>query len=213
MKFFRLRLAFYGAMLALLFAPILGQTIFANDITNQENSGLEIVYDDGSSGLARIPIPEGVDEDDGDDDGTSLLAPRLPDLRVYSTWTSYTNQLCNNNMTYYAWLDRKQIYLYVSFKVVGKQAKAKINWIVNKTGTGALVLNETTDFKDPVSGSFTLDPRFWYFAWYHPEGPNENLIKAKGMYKYVAKVTVLDSDCNPIKTKRAYSRFWVVREK
>ncbi len=200
MIFFRPKTVALGLVASLLVFGQVTTTIYAKHPPDMRKA--EVVYDNGTFGLARVPrdrdkanaggiprkpLPKNMTQNKKmpgksvmphvAKPGTPHLTRPLPSyqddtylgdpntISVYSAYTSYTGNLNRRGDTNWPTLQGDSVYLYVAFHV-DVETEVLIQWTI------------TTYSGDPASyvigwdfGGQTISPDYWYFAWFHPDGP------------------------------------------
>lgn len=156
MKWLRAKL-YGGLLLSAIAILILAQTSFAGN-------KVEVVYDDGTCGLARIKMSAKEKAQLRKELRSEALnfSPN-PKVQMYSAFTSekVPAEYSSEDITYFAWLDKNNAYLIGAFTVTGGTSLVKVHWLVDNNE------KSQTIFDDPEEPDGTeLSPYYWYFAWY-----------------------------------------------
>lgn len=205
MKIFNFNKGLYGLVLLLAaFLVFLGQTSFARDV--QEKSPFEIIQNNGKFGVARVSIenvknkalknlfsPKKSDGEDTND---------VPKIIPYAAYTSYTADFGND--TYWPWVNPDKAFLFVAFKV-NDSIKVDVRWNIDLIKGKDSRTEILEGLGDSETGE-SLDPDYWYFAWWNPEQP-----LSEGLYRYDAMVKPTTSQ-NWSKNLKVSCRFEVTNE-
>ncbi|HEY4481880.1 MAG TPA: hypothetical protein VI489_03420, partial [Candidatus Brocadiaceae bacterium] len=172
----------------------------------QEKSPFEIIQNNGKFGVARVSI-ENIrnkalrnlfvsKKSDGEDPNDT------PKIIPYAAYTSYTADFGND--TYWPWVNPDKAFLFVAFKVKDN-IKVDVRWnigLINGNDRRTEILEALGDSETGES----LDPDYWYFAWWNPEQP-----LSEGLYKYDAMVKPTTSN-KWNRNSRVSCRFEVTEE-
>ncbi|MBM3437165.1 MAG: hypothetical protein FJY07_13225, partial [Bacteroidetes bacterium] len=192
MKWFRVRL-YGGLLLSAIAMLILAQTSFAGN-------KVEVVYDDGTYGLARIKMSAKEKAQVRKElRSEALIAAPKPKIQMYSAFTSdkVPSEHSSEDITYFAWLDKNNAYLIGAFTVTGGTSLVKVHWLVDNDE------KSNTIFDDPEEPDGTaLSPYYWYFAWYKADagdftGPSKlhDLTVKVGIWNGSTETNQKSDDC------------------
>lgn len=165
MKKFLFKNGLYGLFLSLIAVLILGHASFAVDFGDiQRYTKVKIIQDNGEFGLARVKFVGKT----GREFKKMLesVADSTKPIDVYAAYTSYQANTNPFENVYWPWVFPNQAFLFVAFKTNKSNQQVTITWRLFdwKPQWSNTPYNQ-------VSWNFdntTLNPNWWYFAWYNP---------------------------------------------